>query len=296
MTPIVAAAARRVEAKALRSLRGFRLDAADAEDIVQEAFASVLRAKPDLRTADQLEAWVMTAARNKAINNVRAKAATTRSAAPPPERADRGSPEDVLDRAGWTRAFMSLSTGDQRALVAALDSGPDGLAPAARKRLQRARERLEARVAGLAACLVRVRDRLGGLDQAGAGLAAAAALAVAAQFGPPGTVQVRSDAPPVAASRLAGTLPAAARRPAGPSATVAAGTPRPPRAALQARPAGLPPQHRAPVVLAVETPRGPVEWTNGEEDDHGKAACVANALVDECVYWPDAGGLVGPGE
>jgi RNA polymerase sigma-70 factor, ECF subfamily len=75
--------------------------ATDAEDCLQEALISALRAYPRLRDASNLRAWLYTIAQNKATDALRRRSrhrtdSLERSTRPEPSQAAHGAADDVL--------------------------------------------------------------------------------------------------------------------------------------------------------------------------------------------------------
>jgi RNA polymerase sigma factor (sigma-70 family) len=72
----------------------------DAEDVVNEAFARVLRADPDLEAPEALAGYLRTVVRNEALDrgtaNTRDRVARLASATPPPDGTDAATDLDAL--------------------------------------------------------------------------------------------------------------------------------------------------------------------------------------------------------
>ena len=77
------------------------LGATDAEDAWSETFLSALRAYPELDPAVPVEAWLVTIARNKAIDQHRARDRRPLPVADLPELPGSGAPPDGRDRELW---------------------------------------------------------------------------------------------------------------------------------------------------------------------------------------------------
>jgi RNA polymerase sigma factor (sigma-70 family) len=87
----------------------------DADDCFQETFLAALRAYP---SADgrNLRAWVMTIARNKAIDHARARARRAAPVADPPELSVSDSYDGLGGGEVWARA-AELANGQRAALA-----------------------------------------------------------------------------------------------------------------------------------------------------------------------------------
>jgi RNA polymerase sigma factor (sigma-70 family) len=92
----------------------------DADDCFQETFMAALRAYPRLEHGAELRAWLMTIARNKALDHHRAAARRPRPVAEPPEPRrtnGRSGPDEAVAAAELWTVVASLPEG-QRAAVA----------------------------------------------------------------------------------------------------------------------------------------------------------------------------------
>src|SRR5919206_4637345 len=74
----------------------------EADDCLQETLIAALRAYPRLRPGSNVRAWMLTIARNKALDSHRARARRAVPVGEPPERPDRGgNPPDAADDELW---------------------------------------------------------------------------------------------------------------------------------------------------------------------------------------------------
>jgi RNA polymerase sigma factor (sigma-70 family) len=92
----------------------------DADDCFQETFLAALRAYPGLDHGAELRAWLMTIARNKALDHHRATARRASPVAEPPEPRHAnglGGADHAAEAAELWRVVSSLPEG-QRAAVA----------------------------------------------------------------------------------------------------------------------------------------------------------------------------------
>jgi RNA polymerase sigma factor (sigma-70 family) len=103
----------------LRFLRG-AVGPGDADDCFQETFLAALRAYPGLEHGAELRAWLMTIARNKALDHHRATARRPRPVAEPPEpRSGNGhaTADQAIEAAELWSVVSSLPEGQRSALA-----------------------------------------------------------------------------------------------------------------------------------------------------------------------------------
>jgi RNA polymerase sigma factor (sigma-70 family) len=123
----------------------------DADDVFQETFLAALRAWPKRRSSDNLRAWVLTIAANKATDHHRAHARGPTPTEHPPERAV--SDPEPADDALWTavralppkqRAAITLRYAadlDYAAIGVALHCSADAARRSAHEGLQKLRRK-----------------------------------------------------------------------------------------------------------------------------------------------------------
>jgi RNA polymerase sigma factor (sigma-70 family) len=89
----------------------------EAEDCLQDTLLSALRAYPRLRAGSNVRAWMLTIARNKALDSHRARARRAVPVGDPPERPDpNGAPPDAADEELWA-AVRALPPKQRLAVV-----------------------------------------------------------------------------------------------------------------------------------------------------------------------------------
>jgi RNA polymerase sigma factor (sigma-70 family) len=90
--------------------------ASDAEDVWSETFVSALRAYPDLPPGSNVEAWLVTIARRRAVDHLRAAGRRARPVASVPETAAPVG-TDVADRLDLVSAVATLSPRQRECVV-----------------------------------------------------------------------------------------------------------------------------------------------------------------------------------
>ncbi len=111
----------------------------DAEDAWSETFIAALRAYPDLADDANVEAWLVTIARRKAIDVVRANVRRPVSVAEPPEGPATAVPDDEVwtavralpDRQREAVAYHWFAGLPYAEIAAITDSNPDAVRRAA---------------------------------------------------------------------------------------------------------------------------------------------------------------------
>jgi RNA polymerase sigma factor (sigma-70 family) len=88
----------------------------EAEDAWSETFLAALRAYPDLRPGSNLEAWLVTIAHRKAIDQHRARARNPVAVQAPPERPSREGVPGSWDTELWA-ALESLPSKQRQAVA-----------------------------------------------------------------------------------------------------------------------------------------------------------------------------------
>jgi RNA polymerase sigma factor (sigma-70 family) len=88
----------------------------EAEDAWSETFLAALRAYPDLRPGSNLEAWLVTIAHRKAIDQHRARARNPVAVQAPPERPSREGVPGSWDTELWA-ALRSLPSKQRQAVA-----------------------------------------------------------------------------------------------------------------------------------------------------------------------------------
>jgi RNA polymerase sigma factor (sigma-70 family) len=92
------------------------LDRSDAEDAWAETFLAALRAYPRLRPGSNVQAWLVTIAHRKAIDQIRATTRAPRPTDAVPERVDGAPVETVPDPDLWS-AVAALPDRQRAAVV-----------------------------------------------------------------------------------------------------------------------------------------------------------------------------------
>ena len=138
-----------------REVHGFLVSmvgTSDADDVFQETFISALRAYPKLREESNLRAWVLTIARRKAIDSIRAK---KRRAVPSDSLPDTAAPPEPqtepelwnavgdlpprMRAAVWLRYAGDLTHGD---IARVMDSSEDAARKSVSDGLRKLKESL----------------------------------------------------------------------------------------------------------------------------------------------------------